>query len=43
MGFYAERVVPHVLNVACGGKSMYPMRDRVCAGLHGDVVEIGFG
>jgi ubiquinone/menaquinone biosynthesis C-methylase UbiE len=43
MGFYAERVVPRVLNVACGGKSMYPMRDRVCAGLHGDVVEIGFG
>jgi ubiquinone/menaquinone biosynthesis C-methylase UbiE len=43
MGFYAERVVPYVVNVACGGKTMAPMRDRVCAGLHGDVVEIGFG
>jgi len=43
MGFYADRVVPHVVNAACGGKSMAPMRDRVCAGLHGNVVEIGFG
>ncbi len=43
MGFYADRVVPHVLNMACGAKSMDPMRDRVCAGLYGDVVEIGFG
>jgi SAM-dependent methyltransferase len=43
MGFYADRVVPHIVNVACSGKTMAPMRTRVCAGLHGDVVEIGFG
>ena len=43
MGFYADRVVPHVVNAACGSKSMAPMRTRVCAGLHGNVVEIGFG
>lgn len=43
MGFYADRVVPHIVNAACGGKTIAPMRTRVCAGLHGDVVEIGFG
>lgn len=43
MGFYVDRVFPHVMNAACGGKSMAPMRERVCAGLHGAVVEIGFG
>jgi ubiquinone/menaquinone biosynthesis C-methylase UbiE len=43
MGFYAERIVPHIVNAACGGKPMRPLRDRVCAGLTGQVVEIGFG
>jgi ubiquinone/menaquinone biosynthesis C-methylase UbiE len=43
MGFYAERVVPRLLDVACGAKSSYPLRERACAGLHGRVVEIGFG
>lgn len=43
MGFYAERVLPRIIHVACGMKSANPLRDRVCAGLHGQVVEIGFG
>jgi ubiquinone/menaquinone biosynthesis C-methylase UbiE len=43
MGIYSERVVPHIINVACGVKSARPLRERVCAGLAGDVVEIGFG
>jgi ubiquinone/menaquinone biosynthesis C-methylase UbiE len=43
MGFYGERVVPHIVNVACGTKEMEPLRRRVCEGLQGDVVEIGFG
>jgi ubiquinone/menaquinone biosynthesis C-methylase UbiE len=40
---YAERVVPRIMNVACGTKQSHPLRRRVCAGLHGQVVEIGFG
>jgi ubiquinone/menaquinone biosynthesis C-methylase UbiE len=40
---YAERVVPRIMNVACGTKQSRPLRERVCAGLHGQVVEIGFG
>ena len=43
MGIYRERVLPHVINVACGTKANEPLRRRVCEGLAGDVVEIGFG
>ncbi|WP_405804024.1 class I SAM-dependent methyltransferase [Streptomyces sp. NBC_00210] len=43
MGFYAERMLPRIINVACGVKTAQPLRSRVCAGLKGDVVEIGFG
>jgi ubiquinone/menaquinone biosynthesis C-methylase UbiE len=32
-----------MINVLCGGKLADPHRKRVCRGLHGDVVEIGFG
>jgi len=43
MGIYAERVLPRMINAACGMKSSNPLRSRVCEGLHGQVVEIGFG
>jgi ubiquinone/menaquinone biosynthesis C-methylase UbiE len=43
MGVYAEHVLPRIVNFACGMKSSHPLRERVCAGLHGEVVEIGFG
>ena len=43
MSFYAERILPRIINVACGMKSADPLRQRVCAGLEGEVVEIGFG
>jgi ubiquinone/menaquinone biosynthesis C-methylase UbiE len=43
MGFYGEQVVPRIINKACGAKSAEPLRRRVCAGLGGEVVELGFG
>ncbi|MFJ5547532.1 class I SAM-dependent methyltransferase [Streptomyces sp. NPDC093225] len=43
MGFYSDRVLPHIINTACGMKTTRPMRRRVCEGLAGEVVEIGFG
>jgi ubiquinone/menaquinone biosynthesis C-methylase UbiE len=43
MGLYSERVVPRIINRACGMKTMQPLRRRVCEDLAGDVVEIGFG
>jgi SAM-dependent methyltransferase len=43
MGFYGEQVLPRIVNAACGLKGVEPLRRRVCDGLEGDVVEIGFG
>jgi ubiquinone/menaquinone biosynthesis C-methylase UbiE len=43
MGLYGEQVLPRIINAACGMKANEPLRRRVCAGLEGDVVEIGFG
>src|SRR5688572_20864041 len=43
MGVYGEHVLPRVINVACNMKANRAQRQRVCEGLAGDVVEIGFG
>jgi SAM-dependent methyltransferase len=43
MALYGDHVLPRIINVACGMKVTEPLRRRVCDGLAGDVVEIGFG
>ncbi|HEX2414675.1 MAG TPA: class I SAM-dependent methyltransferase [Thermoleophilaceae bacterium] len=43
MGLYREQVLPRIVNAACGLKAVEPLRSRVCEGLEGDVVELGFG
>lgn len=43
MGVYGDHVLPRIIDFACGLKSSDPLRERVCAGLEGEVVEIGFG
>jgi len=43
VGIYNDRVVPRIIDKACGMKAMRRHRERVCAGLSGDVIEIGFG
>ena len=43
MGCYGEQVLPRMINLLCGMKTVNPLRRRVCAGLTGEVVEIGFG
>ena len=43
MGCYGERVLPHIINCLCGLKAVDPLRRRVCDGLEGEVLEIGFG
>jgi ubiquinone/menaquinone biosynthesis C-methylase UbiE len=43
MGLYSEHVLPRVIDVVGSGKKVDPLRRRVCAGLAGDVVELGFG
>ena len=43
MGVYSKHVLPRIIDVACDSKESHPQRRRVCDGLAGDVVEIGFG
>ncbi|MBW4029696.1 MAG: class I SAM-dependent methyltransferase [Acidobacteria bacterium] len=43
MGFYADQVVPRAVGLVCGTHYFRPWRQRVCEGLSGDIVEIGFG
>jgi len=43
MGWYGERVVPRITSFALAEKRTGETRDRVCAGLTGQVLEIGFG
>jgi ubiquinone/menaquinone biosynthesis C-methylase UbiE len=43
MGIYGEHVVPRIINFACGLAMNDKLRKRVCEGLSGEVIEIGFG
>src|SRR4051794_267366 len=43
MGFYGERILPRLIDRICGDQELAPLRERVCAGLSGEVVELGFG
>ncbi len=43
MGFYADQVLPRVQDKVMNRKATDEVRARVCTGLHGDVVEVGFG
>lgn len=43
MGFYERQVFPRALNIVMNNKALREVRRRVCADLHGEVLEIGFG
>ena len=43
MSFYADRVLPHLTNLACGSKPARKQREIVVPRAYGDVLEIGFG
>ena len=43
MGIYSERFFPWALNRMMDNEQTRKVRARVCAGLTGDIVEIGFG
>jgi SAM-dependent methyltransferase len=43
MSLWGDRILPHVINAACGSKDILPLRERACAGLTGTVLELGFG
>ncbi|UPW10300.1 class I SAM-dependent methyltransferase [Gordonia terrae] len=43
MGFYDDRVLPHLIERTCGMAALTPLRARACAPLSGRMIEIGFG
>ena len=43
MGVWADRVVPHIVEKAGSNPHVETLRDQVCEGLHGRLLEIGFG
>ncbi len=43
MGVYRDQVLPRLVEATCGGAQMERWRARATDGLHGRVVEIGFG
>ena len=43
MGFYVDRALPRITDVALSGKELSKLRARVCEGLSGEVLEVGFG
>ena len=43
MNAYEKHVLPRIIDVACNMKVAREQRARVCEGLAGEVVEIGFG
>lgn len=43
MGWYRERVLPRLVDRACGNPGFDRWRRRTCEGLSGTVVELGFG
>lgn len=43
MGFYSERVLPHLINWACSTNPNQKQREKIVPLATGDVLEIGFG
>ncbi|MBT8139198.1 MAG: class I SAM-dependent methyltransferase [Gammaproteobacteria bacterium] len=43
MSFYEERILPHVINFACGMKPIGQQREKVVPHARGRVLEIGMG
>ena len=43
MGWWKQEVVPHIVELSLGGRALGKLRRRACEGLHGRVLEVGFG
>lgn len=43
MGAYGDYVLPRIISRVCGAKGLQPYRRRVCEGLAGEILELGFG
>ena len=43
MSFYAERVLPHLINLACSTRPQQKQREKIVHLAEGDILEVGFG
>jgi ubiquinone/menaquinone biosynthesis C-methylase UbiE len=43
MGFYQDQVVPRITDITLRSREFVPVRQRVAAGLAGEILEVGFG
>lgn len=43
MGFYEDRILPHLVNLAMRNRDLLPYRERVIAAAEGRVLEVGIG
>ena len=43
MGFYQDRIVPHLVNLAMRNRQLTPYRERILSQADGRVLEIGVG
>ena len=43
MGFYDERILPHMINFACGAKPVRKQREKVVPHAEGRILEVGIG
>lgn len=43
MGFYDDQVLPRIINVVLATQEFKQIRERVAAGLSGEILEVGFG
>lgn len=43
MGFYADRILPHLVDKACSTKPSRKQREKIVPLARGDVLEVGFG
>jgi len=43
MGWYAEHILPHLINCACGAKPVRKQREKVVPNAEGRILEVGIG
>jgi len=43
VGYYDDRILPRITDFLLGRPEVGELRERVCAGLDGEVLEVGFG
>lgn len=43
MSWYEDKILPHLINLACGSSPVHKQREKIVPRASGDILEIGFG